>query len=332
MDYRNLGRTGVKVSPLCLGTMNFGYRTPDSDAIAIIHLALDKGINFVDTADMYGQPARGGRGQGITEEIVGKALQGKRDQVVLATKFYATMNPDDPNARGGSRRHTIQACEDSLRRLNTDYIDLYQMHRPDPEVPIDETLRALDDLVCAGKVRYIGTSVFASWQILEGLWQSERLCLNRFISEQPRYNLIDRRIEVEVIPMAQKYGIAILAYSPLAGGILTGKYDPQKSFPEGTRMVDQAWGNWAASFLSEQVYDVVDVITQMAVEKDCTVSQLALAWLMARPGVTSPIIGPRTFEQFEDNLGSLEIEISEEDSKKINEVTMPGGALFRPGH
>ena len=332
MDYRNLGRTGVKVSPLCLGTMNFGYRTTESDAIAIIHQALDQGINFIDTADLYGRPAQGGRGQGITEQIVGKALQGKRDQVVLATKFYAPMNPDDPNARGGSRRHTMQACEDSLRRLNTDYIDLYQMHRPDPEVPIDETLRALDDLVHAGKVRYIGTSTFAGWQILEGLWQSERLCLNRFVSEQPRYNLIDRRIESEVLPMAREYGIAVLPYSPLAGGILTGKYDRQESFPEGTRMLDQAWGEWATSFLSDQVYNVVDVITGLAAEHDCTVSQIALAWLLAQPGVTSPIIGPRTLEQFEDNYGALEVELSLAYQEKINEVTLPGGALFRPRH
>lgn len=214
MDYRSLGRTGVKVSPICLGTMNFAYRTPEKEAIAILDEALDVGINFIDTADFYGQPLNDGAGQGTTEALLGKALGGKRHRVVLATKFYAPVNWDDPNSRGGSRRHVIRACEDSLRRLETDYIDVYQMHRPDPQVPIDETLRALDDLVRAGKVRYIGTSRFAAWQLVEALWQSDLLHLNRFVTEQPRYSIIHRHIERDVIPVAQKYGVAILASSP----------------------------------------------------------------------------------------------------------------------
>ncbi len=330
MEYRNLGRTGIKVSPLCLGTMNFGYRTPEDDAAAIVDAALDSGINFIDTADFYGQPAREGKGQGLTEEILGRALQGKRDRVVLATKFFAPVDFDDPNARGGSRRHVMRACEDSLRRLNTDYIDLYQMHRPDRDVPIDETLRALDDLVRAGKVRYIGTSAFGGWQIVEGLWQSDRLRLNRFVSEQPRYNLIDRRIENEVIPAARKYGIAILAYSPLAGGILTGKIGREQPFPEDSRFVDQAWGGWATGFLSEQVYDVIDTLQELAAAQQATASQLALAWVLGQPGVTSAIIGPRTMEQFEDNFGAIRLALAEEARQKLDQVSLPGGALFRP--
>ena len=209
MEYRSLGRTGLKVTSLCLGTMNFGPRTNEADSINMIHAALDNGINFIDTANLYGQPLNEGRGMGTTEKIVGKALKGKREGVILATKFLARMNLDDPNSGGGSRYNVIQSCEASLRRLDTDFIDLYQMHRPHPSIPIDETLRALDDLVRAGKVRYIGSSAFAGWQLVESLWESDRLRLNRFISDQPRYSLIDRRIEAEVVPVAQKYGIAI---------------------------------------------------------------------------------------------------------------------------
>lgn len=328
MNYRSLGRTGLKVTPLCLGTMNFGPRTSEPDAIAIIDRALASGLNFIDTANMYGQPLNEGRGQGTTEIIVGKALKGKRDRVILATKFFAMMNRDDPNARGGSRYNVIKACEDSLRRLQTETIDLYQMHRPDPDVPIDETLRALDDLIRDGKVRYIGTSSFAGWQLVESLWESERYGLNRFVSEQPRYSLLDRRIESEVIPSAQKYGIAILPYSPLGGGILAGKYHRNKPFPEDSRAVDDAWGQWATSFLSDQVYDLLDVLRDLAEVHKCTVSQLALAWVLQQSGVTSAIIGPRTPRQFEDNLGALKIQLDEEALKRLDKASLPGGALF----
>ncbi len=330
MDYRILGRTGIKVSPLCLGTMNFGPRTSEADAIELIHRALDSGINFIDTANFYGQPLNEGRGQGTTEKIVGKALKNKRERVILATKFFAYMDRDDPNARGGSRRHVVQACEASLRRLQTDYIDLYQMHRPDPEVPIDETLRALDDLVRAGKVRYIGTSSFAGWQLMESLWTSDRLRLNRFVSEQPRYSLIDRRIENEVVPVAQKYGIAVLPYSPLGGGVLTGKYHRDTPFPEGSRATDDAWGTWATSFLSDKVYDLVDVVMDLAGEHDCTASQISLAWVIQQPGVTSAIIGPRTADHLEDNLGALNVTLDENATQRLNEASTPGGALFHP--
>jgi aryl-alcohol dehydrogenase-like predicted oxidoreductase len=330
MEYRILGRAGVNVTTLCLGTMNFGPRTSEADSIELIRRALDAGINFIDTANFYGQPLDEGRGQGTTERIVGKALQGKRDRIVLATKFFATMNQDDPNCRGGSRRHVIQACEASLRRLQTNHIDLYQMHRPDPAIPIDETLRALDDLVRAGKVRYIGTSTFAGWQLMESLWTSDRLYLNRFVSEQPRYSLIDRRIENEVVPVAQKYGIAILPYSPLGGGVLTGKYRRNTPFPQDSRAVDESWGTWATSFLSEKVFDLIDIMAELASDLGCTLSQLALAWVLQQPGVTSAIIGPRTLAHLEDNLGALNVILDEEAAKRLDEASIPGSALFNP--
>lgn len=328
MEFRKLGRTGVKVSPICLGTMNFPYRTPEEEAVKIIHQAIDAGINFIDTADFYGQPLNQGTGQGTTERLLGKAIKDQRQRLVIATKFFAPVDRTDPNARGGSRRHIIRACEDSLRRLDTDYIDLYQMHRPDPEVPIDETLRALEDLIRAGKVRYIGTSSFAGWQLVEALWTSDRLNLNRFVTEQPRYSLLDRRIEAEVVPVAEKYEIGILPYSPLGGGVLTGKYAEDAVPPEGSRMVDDAWGQWAAGFTSDRVYRLIEVLTALAAEKGCTVSQLALAWVMSQPAVVSSIIGPRTFTQLEDNLGALDITFTEEDFERLDKASVPGKALF----
>ncbi len=324
MEYRLLGRTGVRVSPVCLGTMNFGYRTDEATATTIIQKAIVEGINFIDTANFYGQPAKGGHGQGITEEIVGKALRDVRDRIVLATKFYLPMNLDDPNARGGSRRHVIQQCDASLKRLQTDYIDLYQMHRPDPHVPIDETLRALDDLVRAGKVRYIGTSQFPAWQIMEALWASSDWHLNRFVTEQPRYNMLHRSIENELVPMAQQYGIAILAYAPLQGGLLSGKYRRNKPIPKDSRLKDDAWQDWATSYLSDRVYDVLDVLEELAAAKDATVSQIAVAWVIAQSGITSTIIGPRTMTHLQDNLDAIALTLSAEDLERIASVAPPG--------
>jgi aryl-alcohol dehydrogenase-like predicted oxidoreductase len=308
--------------------MNFPYRTPEKEATKIAHKAIDQGINFIDTANLYGQPLNEGAGQGLSETWLGKALKGKREKIVLATKFFARMDPDDPNSRGGSRRNIIQACEASLKRLGTDYIDLYQMHRPDPEVPIDETLRALDDLVRAGKVRYTGTSAFSAGQLMEALWEADRLHLNRFAVEQPRYNILARNIETEVVPVAQKYDIAILAYSPLAGGVLTGKYSKGEEYPADSRFVDQAWGEWATSFINDRVYALLECLEDIAKEKGCTVSQLSLAWVLGQPGVTSAIIGPRTLAHLEDNLGALEVEITEEDRVRIDEVSVPGWQMF----
>src|ERR687894_1028998 len=218
VEYRNLGRTGAKVSEICLGCMMFGDRTSDEDSADIIDRAIDGGLNFLDTANVYTR--------GASEEAVGKALKrnGKRDSIVLATKVHGSMDEHDPNAAGNHRRHIIEQCEASLRRLQVDYIDLYQIHRPSSEVPIDETLRALDDLIRAGKVRYIGTSTFAAWQLVEALWVAKELALNRFVCEQPPYNLLDRRVERELLPMARTFGIGIIPWSPIAGGLLSGKY------------------------------------------------------------------------------------------------------------
>ncbi|MGE5481353.1 MAG: aldo/keto reductase [Bacteroidota bacterium] len=318
MEYRNLGRTGVKVSPLCLGCMLFGGRTEEADAIRIIDRALDAGINFIDTANVYNR--------GRSEEVVGKALRqnGKRDRVVLATKVHGRMADDDPNAWGNSRRHIIEQCEASLRRLQTDYIDLYQIHRPGSDVPIDETLRALDDLIRAGKVRYIGTSTFAAWQVVESLWVSKELGLNRFVTEQPPYHLLDRRIERELIPMAQTYGLGIIPWSPLAGGFLTGKYNRDQKPPEGSRYDEHSARE---DMFSEQAFAVLDVVRELAAAKGCTPSQLALAWVVQQPGVASPIIGPRTMEQLEDNLGALQVTITDEDRASLDKVAPPGRAI-----
>jgi aryl-alcohol dehydrogenase-like predicted oxidoreductase len=323
MEYRALGRTGVQVSTLCLGCMMFGGRTEPEDSYAIIDRALDAGINFLDTANVYSR--------GRSEEVTGEALKrnGKRHQIVLATKVHGRMADDDPNAWGNSRRHIIEQCEASLRRLQTDYIDLYQIHRPQPAIPIDETLRALDDLIRAGKVRYIGTSTFAAWQVVESLWVAKELGLNRFVCEQPPYNLLDRRIERGLLPMAQTYGLGIIPWSPLGGGLLTGKYRRDAPPPPDGRYADVADKPWLQRRKTEGVFDVVEMLEPLAEAKGCTMAQFALAWCMGQPGVTSPIIGPRVMEQLEDNLGALEVTITEEERAKIDELVPPGG-VFAP--
>lgn len=316
MEYRSLGRTGAQVSPICLGCMNFGHKTNESDSADIIDRALDGGINFLDTANVYSR--------GLSEECVGKALKrnGKRDRVVLATKVHGRMSDDDPNAWGNQRRHIIEQCEASLRRLQTDYIDLYQVHRPLSTIPIDETLRALDDLVRSGKVRYIGSSTYAAWQVVESLWVSKEYGLNRFVTEQPPYHLLDRRIERELIPMAQTYGIGLIPWSPLAGGFLTGKYTRDGARPEGAR-----WEKSGDKHFQDAGFDVLERAQEIAGEKGCTVSQLSLAWCMHQPGITSPIIGPRTMEQLEDNLKAAEVEVTDDDCKRLDEVAPPGRAI-----
>ncbi len=318
MEYRNLGRTGTKVSMLCLGCLMFGGKTKESDSMDIIDRAIDAGINFLDTANMYVR--------GVSEEMVGKALQrnGKRMHIVLATKVHFRMDDDDPNAQGNSRRHIIEQCEASLKRLQTDYIDLYQIHRPSAEVPIDETLRALDDLIQAGKVRYIGSSTFAAWQIMESLWVSKELGLNRFICEQPPYHLLDRRIERELVPMAQTYGLALIPWSPMAGGFLTGKYQRNQEHPSDARYTDT---NQKADLFSDAAYDLLETVIAIANEKGCTPSQLALAWCAQQPGITSPIVGIRTMEQLEQNLGAIEVKITDQDRTRIDETSFPGRVI-----
>lgn len=320
MEYRSLGRTGVQVTSLCLGCMMFGRRTGADDSIAIIDRALDAGINFFDTANVYA------RGQ--SEEVTGTALKsnGKRQRVVLATKVHGRMADDDPNAYGNSRRHIVEQCEASLRRLQTDYIDLYQIHRPESDTPIDETLRALDDLVRAGKVRYIGTSTFGAWQVVESLWVSKELGLNRFISEQPPYNILDRRIERELVPMAQTFGVGLIPWSPIAGGLLSGKYRRGEPPPAGSRFSDPNTPGRERR-LVDGMYDVVEQLERMAQSRDCTLVQLALAWVMGQPGITSPIVGPRTTEQLEEYLGAPAVTLTDADRAQIDTLVPPGGVI-----
>ncbi|MGE0385117.1 MAG: aldo/keto reductase [Gammaproteobacteria bacterium] len=322
MEYRILGRTGVEVSAVTLGCMMFGgeNRTSPEDSYAIIDRALDAGINFLDTSNSYNA--------GRSEEVVGEALvrNGRREQVVLATKVHMRVGPG-PNMMGSSRRFVIAQCEKSLKRLKTDWIDLYQLHRPAPGIPIDETLRALDDLVRSGKIRYFGTSTFAAWQVLESLWASEKWALNRVVTEQPPYSIVERRIERELIPMAQSYGIAILPWSPLAAGLLTGKYGHGRPVPEDSRYgsmpnrpLDK--GRW-----TQQLYDVIAKLEPLAAAKGCTLSQLALAWCVQQPGVTSAIIGPRTMAQYEDNMRALAVPITDDDRRAIDRIVPRGGVV-----
>lgn len=320
MEYRNLGRTGVKVSKLCLGTMMFGRRTNEADSLPIIAHALEQGINFVDTADAYAA--------GESERIVGRALAaaGRRERIVLATKAFLPQDPDDPNARGLSRRHLIAACDASLKRLGTDWIDLYQLHRPQSDIPIDETLRALDDLIRAGKIRYIGTSMFPGWKIVEGLWAAKELGLNRFVCEQSTYNLLDRTAEREVLPAARTFGIGVIPWGPLCGGLLTGKYRRGDVTAEGR------WQGGQDNFerpITERAFDVIEAVVELAAGKGCTPSQLALAWNAAQPGVTAPIIGPRTMDQLEDNLGAAGIELNADDLARLDAAAPPMTAAMR---
>lgn len=309
MEYRSLGRTGVQVSSLCLGTMTFGGKTDQGEATRIVDRFLDAGGNFVDTANVYSR--------GVSEEMTGRALSGgKRHRVVLATKAHGRMDDHDPNAWGNHRRNLIAACEASLERLGTDYIDLYQIHRPQAAVPIDETLRALDDLIHAGKVRYIGTSTYAAWQVMESLAVSKDLGLNRFVSEQPPYHLLDRRVERELIPLCETYGLAVLPWSPLAGGKLTGKYRRGEPTPEGSRE--------DPSKFSEGTWRVIEHLEAHAKAKGCTPTAFALAWVMAQPGVTSPIIGPNSLGQLEENLAAVEVAIDAADRAAVDTWIAPG--------
>jgi aryl-alcohol dehydrogenase-like predicted oxidoreductase len=320
MEYRSLGRTGVQVSALCLGCMNFGTPTPEDESLTMIDCALDMGINFLDTANVYNR--------GVSEEIVGKSLKknGKRSKIVLATKVHGRMDDNDILAAGNNRRHIIEQCDASLKRLQTDYIDLYQIHRPQSAVPIDETLRALDDLIRAGKVRYIGTSTFPAWEVMESLWVSKELGLNRFVTEQPPYHLLDRSIERELIPLAQTYGLAILPWSPLARGFLTGKYRRGEDVPGDSRLgrdLQGAMADRTRQNFTNMAYNVLDTVEELAQEKGCTPGQIALAWCVQQPGVTSPIIGPRTMGHLEDNLGAMNVTITSDDRLRLDDVAAP---------
>src|ERR1700754_3699009 len=316
MDHRKLGRTGVSVSQLCLGAMMFGaWGEPDHDAsIRIIHRALDAGINFVDTADVYSA--------GESEEIVGKALKGRRDDVVLATKFWGPMG-EGPNQGGVSRRWIISEVESSLRRLGTDRIDLYQMHRPDPAVDIDETLGALTDLVQQGKVRYIGSSSFNAGQIVEAQWAARERRLERFRTEQPPYSLLVRGIELDVLPTAQRHGMGILTYSPLAGGWLSGSWSADSSPTSPARQRLAARFDMALPE-NQLKLQAVEQLASVADEAGLTMIELAIGFVVNHPGVTSAIIGPRTMEQLESQLPAADVVLDAATLDRIDAIVKPG--------
>jgi aryl-alcohol dehydrogenase-like predicted oxidoreductase len=316
MHYRTLGRTGIKVSPYALGAMMFGaVGNPDhDDSVRIIHKALDAGINFVDTADAYSR--------GESELIVGKALKGRRDDVVLATKLHLPMG-EDPNQRGNSRRWIMTAAEDSLRRLQTDYIDVYQIHRPDPDTDIEETLSALSDLIHSGKVRAIGSSTMPASDIVEAQWVAERRGLERFRTEQPPYSILNRGIEAEMLPVAQRYGMGTLVWSPLAKGMLTGRI--RKNQPTDLRRAAIM-----TSFSDELRLDAVERLIPLAHEAGLPMTHLAMAFVIAHPGVTSAIIGPRTMEQLDDLLAGVEVSLTDEILDRIDEIVPPGTDVGRP--
>jgi aryl-alcohol dehydrogenase-like predicted oxidoreductase len=296
MEYTRLGRTGLKVSRLCLGCMTFGREIDEAASLPIIQRALDAGVNFFDTANVYGN--------GASEIIVGKALKAQRHSIVLASKVFGQMGKG-PNDRGLSRYHIMQAVEDSLRRLQTDHLDLYQVHRWDADTPIDESMRALDDLVQQGKVRYLGCSNFAGWQLIKALWTSDVNGLARFESVQPPYSLVRREIEHELLPACQDQQVAVIPYSPLAGGFLSGKYERGGAIPQGSRF-DVA-KRYQDIYLNDKSFRVVDRLKAYAEERGMPKEQLAIAWVAAHPAVTAPIIGARTEEQLEQGLASVEL-------------------------
>jgi len=319
MDYRLLGRTGVEVSPLALGTMMFGaWGNKDTDdSIRVIHRALDAGINFVDTADVYSD--------GESEEIVGKALKGRRDGVVLATKFFMPMG-EGPNRGGGSRRYIMRAVEDSLRRLDTDYIDLYQVHRPSALMDVEETLGALTDLVRQGKVRYIGSSSYSGSQIVEAQVASRDGHLARFVTEQPPYSILVRGIEQDVLPATQRYGMGTLSYSPLAGGWLSGKWKKDAApVPTSANRPSARFDMSTAA--NQRKLEVVDALGRIADEAGITLIEMAIAFVINHPGITSALIGPRTTEQLESQLSAAEVTLSAETLDRIDELVAPGETI-----
>jgi aryl-alcohol dehydrogenase-like predicted oxidoreductase len=318
MEMRPLGRTGVQVSRLCLGTMMFGaWGTEDHDeSIRIIHRALDAGINFVDTADVYSA--------GESEEIVGKALAGRRDDIVLATKAHMPMG-DDPNHRGNSRRWIVREVEDSLRRLGTDWIDLYQIHRWDPAVDLDETLGALTDLVRAGKVRYIGHSTFPPSTIVEAQWVAERRGRERFVTEQPPYSILVRNIENEVLPVAQRYGMGVIPYSPLAGGWLSGRYSKDAQDGPASPARQRLANRFDLSLPENQrKLDAVEQLSALADKAGLSLIQLAIAFVLRHPAITAPIIGPRTMEHLESQLAAADVVLSADVLDRVDEIVPPG--------
>ena len=317
MDYRSLGRTGLKVSPLCMGTMQFGWSADELTSFSVLSRALDDGLNFIDTADIYSRWVEGNPG-GVSEQIIGRWMKQAgvpRDRLVLATKVRGRMG-DGPNNEGLSRAHIMQAVDNSLRRLQTDYIDLYQTHWPDDGTPIEETLQALDELIESGKVRYIGCSNYAAWQVVQSLWVSEKLGLERFSCIQPHYNLISRaEFERELKSVCVTFGIGVIPYSPLAGGFLTGKYRKDKALPDSVR------AKGLRHAFTDANYSLIEKMDAIGKRHNASISQVALAWVLADSAISSPIIGPNTVAQWADNMGALEVKLSGEEVNMLNDAT-----------
>ena len=316
---RNLGRSGLRVSPLCLGAMNFGneqFGCDETTSIDVIHAYLDAGHNFIDTANVYSATR--------SETIVGKAVKDRRDSVVVATKASSPLGPGAFDG-GSSRKHVVKACEDSLRRLDTDYIDLYQMHRYDETTPLEETLSTLDDLVRQGKVRYIGVSNWTASQIVEACLVIEAKGWEPLVSLQPQYSILSRDIEVEIVPACLKFGLGVIPWSPLGGGMLTGKYKPGEEPQQGTRFAAPGPFQrvWRTRSLSERNHEVVSVVLDEARQLNASPIAVALAWNLARPGIVSPIIGPKTVAQLSDNLAALEVELPAEAVERIDTASEP---------
>ena len=320
MEYRDLGRTGVKVSSLCLGTANFSDPTEEDECIRMIDRALDAGINFIDSGDSYGNP------KGNAEQFIGNALarNGRRHEAVLATKVFFPTGPG-PNEQGSSRLHIMKACEDSLRRLQTDYIDLYQMHRPSPTIPVDETLSALTDLVRQGKVRYIGCSTHPAWKVMEALMVSELKGYARYISEQPPYNLLDRRIENELVPLCQAHGMAIVPWSPMAMGVLVGRYADAKNYPPDSRAALR--GGIYAERVTARGIEVGNRFVALAKESGISPAQLAILWIKDQPGITAPAIGPRDVEQLEHFIPVADMQLDDAVREACDALVPPGSAV-----
>jgi aryl-alcohol dehydrogenase-like predicted oxidoreductase len=309
MEYRRLGSTGLKVSEIGLGGNNFGWWADEQTSIPVIKHALEAGINFIDTADMYDR--------GNSEEFVGKAIKGRRSEVIVATKFSSSMG-DGPNEKGGSRYYIMKAVEASLKRLQTDYIDLYQMHFPDTGTPIEETLRVLDDLIRSGKVRYIGCSNFSSWQLCEALWTSRVNNLHSFVTVQPQYSLLSRQIEQELVPCCQSYGIGVIPYSPLAGGFLTGKYRKGEEPPSDGRLSKP--GPASGRILNDPNWEKLAKLEAFATEHGHTVGELAIAWLLSKPYVSTIIAGVRKPEQVSANVAAAEWKLTDEENNEVDAI------------
>ena len=317
MEYRKLGRTGLKVSPLCMGTMQFGWSVNETDTQRILSATLDAGINFIDTADIYSKWVDGNPG-GVSETFIGNWMKKSkipRDQIVLATKVRGEMGKG-PNDQGLSRVHIINAVEASLRRLQTDYLDLYQAHWTDDDTPIEETLRAFDDLVKQGKVRYVGASNYAAWELTQALWASDKYNLVRYDSLQPHYNLIHRdEFERELRAVCLAYEIAVIPYSPLAGGFLTGKYRRHEPLPESKRAEGRK------RVMTDKNFTLIDEMEVVALRHKASISQIALAWMLSDPVITSPIIGATSIEQLNENLGALNVKLTEDEMTVLNKLT-----------